>query len=451
MKKLVASLMAAALVVSSLAACGNKGGADTTTAKAETTAAQKDETTAAEGEGDVLTLYVATWESSEMNQAIQKACDEVFSVKNPDIKVVVLDASYSDYGQSMISMIQAGDDLDIMQLGHDMGRNYYESGLVYDWGEIAANDADFMAGFFPGALDGWSFDDVVYGLPGLANVYGVFYNKDILDAKGIDYPSADWTWDDLFAMAEQLKDPAAGTYGIYGLPTDVFGLSQISVGNGGAKFVDRIVNPEGVTVDEEMIKAAEMINGYIADGTLPSRTYDGKDNQSNFESGQTGLLWYGQWEINSLINNCPDLNWGYAPCPAGSKGVANLYDYTGYGANAYRTAEHPEETWKLLKFLASEAYETVLKVSPVAACSYNEYAQVFFDTVEAAGHADAAEAVRVMMDSENKVACRFVAAWKDDCDKIWNTDYNNLLDNGGDFADTLTKLAEKVNAYIDAQ
>ena len=42
-----------------------------------------------------------------MNVDIQKACDEIFSVEHPNIKVVVLSGSYSDYGQQIISMIQA--------------------------------------------------------------------------------------------------------------------------------------------------------------------------------------------------------------------------------------------------------------------------------------------------------------------------------------------------------
>lgn len=42
----------------------------------------------------------------------------------------------------------------------------------------------------------------------------LFYRKDLFDEKEIPYPTVDWTWDDLYAAARKLTDPAEGTYGI---------------------------------------------------------------------------------------------------------------------------------------------------------------------------------------------------------------------------------------------
>jgi len=41
------------------------------------------------------------------------------------------------------------------------------------------------------------------------------YRKDLFDAKGLAYPSKDWTWDDLLEAAKRLTDPEAGTYGLF--------------------------------------------------------------------------------------------------------------------------------------------------------------------------------------------------------------------------------------------
>ncbi|MCZ7673650.1 MAG: extracellular solute-binding protein [Chloroflexi bacterium] len=40
------------------------------------------------------------------------------------------------------------------------------------------------------------------------------YNKDMFDAAGLDYPTADWTWDDLQSAAEALTDSDSGVYGM---------------------------------------------------------------------------------------------------------------------------------------------------------------------------------------------------------------------------------------------
>ncbi len=42
----------------------------------------------------------------------------------------------------------------------------------------------------------------------------LLYRKDLFDAAGISYPTADWTWDDLHHAARALSDPARGVYGI---------------------------------------------------------------------------------------------------------------------------------------------------------------------------------------------------------------------------------------------
>ena len=42
----------------------------------------------------------------------------------------------------------------------------------------------------------------------------MLYRKDLLDQAGVDYPTNDWTWDDLYQACRQLADPAKGTYGI---------------------------------------------------------------------------------------------------------------------------------------------------------------------------------------------------------------------------------------------
>ena len=396
---------------------------------------------------DVVTLYVTDWESDAMNADIQKACDEIFSVEHPNIKVVVLSGSYSDYGQQITAMIQAGDDLDIFQQGYDGAVSNYQKGLIYDWSEYVAKEPDFVEGFYAGSMNGFTYKDAVVGLPGLGNVYGFFYNKDIIAEKGLTEPAADWTWDDFFALAEGLKDVDNGVYGCYGFTPDVFGLNQISASNGGEIFLDDFTNTTKVTVDDKLVEAAGMIAGYIADGTIPPRTYEGKDLQSNFEAGTIGMLYYGQWEVNTLIKNCPDLNWGYAPVPKGTETTANMYDFVGWAAK--KDLKHPEETWELMKFLSSYCYETVLVNSPVAACAHEASAQVFFDTVAAAGHQDAADTVAALMANPVKTPCRYAASWSSDAGKIWDAAYNNILDGKGGAPEDLIKLADQINALIE--
>ena len=444
MKKFFAVVLAVLMVVSMFAGCAKQQGTNDTTAQT-----QKPTDSGNSSSGEQVTIYVTDWENDQMNAAIQKACDEIFTPAHPNIKVEILSGSYSDYGQQITAMLQAGDNLDIFQQGYDQGTTRFDQGMLMDLTDRVNAEPEFMAGFYPGAMDGWQTKGHVYGLPGLANVYGVFYNKTLLESKGLSAPTTDWTWDDMWALARACADPANGTYGLYGFDTGIFGTSQLAVSEGGQPFMDKPVDPTGVTVDDKMVAAVEQIAGLIKDGVLPPRTYDGKDTQSMFEGGTMPMMWYGQWEINSLIQNPPSFEWGYAPSPKGSVTGATMYDYTGWVIK--KDCAHPDEAWEVLKFLSSEGYGSVLNVTPVAACAHASTAQVFFDTVSDAGHPESADAVENMMGRDYKVAIRFGGSWAGDASKVWDIGYNELMENGGDFNAVLQDLAKQVNAIIASE
>ena len=67
--------------------------------------------------------------------------------------------------------------------------------------------------FIDGAKTAATVDGKVYGVPALIDNLAIIYNKDLFDAAGVDYPTADWTWDDFRAAAKALTDPAKKQFG----------------------------------------------------------------------------------------------------------------------------------------------------------------------------------------------------------------------------------------------
>lgn len=53
----------------------------------------------------------------------------------------------------------------------------------------------------------------IIGFPAVVDNLALLYNTTVFDAAGVDYPEADWTWDDFRAAAKALTDPATSTYG----------------------------------------------------------------------------------------------------------------------------------------------------------------------------------------------------------------------------------------------
>lgn len=438
-KKLLAMILASAMTVMALAGCG--GSSEEASGEASSEG----------GSDEVITLRVADWEGDAINEAMQAAFDNVFSKEHPNIKVEIVPVPHNDYGQGINAMLAAGEAPDVFQYGYDTANAGFAQGNLYDWTEKAAAEPEFVEGFYGGTMSGWqTADGKVYGFPSLVNVYGVFYNKDILDAAGIAYPSNDWTWDDFYAMGQKLADPSSNKYGIYADPTmltSAFGIANQSVAEGGEHFVDKIIGTTKVTTDAKFVETAEKVRGYITEGTLIPTTYETANMLSEFEAGNIGLLYYGQWEIDSLVRNCPDLNWGYAPTPKGSVQATTTYDTVGWVAP--KDTKYPDACWELIKFMSSEMYATVLKATPVAPCAHAATADAFYDTITEQGHSDAAEAIRIMMNTEVKTATRYAESWSNDAGEAWNANWDAFM-NGSAESDVVPGITDAVNAVIAA-
>ncbi len=445
-KKVLSTLLATAMVVTSLAGCGSDSSSSTST-----DSSKPDTSTSDSASGDVITLRVANWEGDAMNAAMQEAFDNVFSKEHPNIKVEIVPVPHNDYGQGITAMITAGEAPDVFQYGYDQAKGGFDRGILFDWTEKAAAEPEFVEGFYGGTMSGWKTPDgKVYGFPSLVNVYGVFYNKDILDAAGIAYPANDWTWDDFYAMGKKLADPANNKYGIYADPTMLsssFGIANQSVAEGGSPFVDNMIGTTKIITDDKFIAAAERVKSVIAEGTLIPTTYETANMLSDFEAGNIGLLYYGQWEIDSLVRNCPDLNWGYAPTPRGTVQATTTYDTVGWVAP--KDTKYPEECWELIKFMSTDMYATVLKQTPVAASAHIESADAFYDAITEQGHADAAEAIKIMMGTEVKTATRYSEAWTNDAGEVWNVEWDNFM-NGDGTSDVIPQITDDVNKVIAA-
>ncbi len=70
---------------------------------------------------------------------------------------------------------------------------------------ITADDPTLLNDFFPGLVDTFSYDGKVYGLPASAAVPLLYYNKDLLAAKGVTPPSDSWTLDEFLDMATKVS------------------------------------------------------------------------------------------------------------------------------------------------------------------------------------------------------------------------------------------------------
>ena len=158
----------------------------------------------------------------------------------------------------------------------------------------------------------------------------MLYRKDLFDAAGVAYPTADWTWDDLLAACRKLSDPARGIWALK------LGRSQHEsaywinfLWSAGGEVMSCDEGGERWRIDFDSDAGARALDFYTRLCTEPwtdaggqrRRGYAYKDtsqSQGKWERGELAIAFdYVEEKVMSRIN--PDLT-GMAPIPKGPGG-----------------------------------------------------------------------------------------------------------------------------------
>lgn len=394
---------------------------------------------------DEIKLTMMTWEGKEMTAAIQEAVKK-FEADNPGIKVEVLPSPLADYSTKINSMISINKAPDVFMSGNDTELISGKNGQLYDWTPQMEADKSFFDNFYPGIIPNWLVDGKLYGIPGLMNNYGIFYNKKMFKDAGLAEPKTGWTYDEMMEDAQKLSKKGE-MFGLYlQQMNDPFGLSNYAASAGDTPFADSITDAKKVTISPKMEEAVNLYRAGVASGSIAPFSQN-TDNYANlFKEGKVPMLQAGQWYADDFIRNAKDLEWGYAPSPIVDKPVAT-YDAIGFASPA--SIKNPEAVYKLIKFVATEMYEEVLPKFPVAPPTYQPSAKPYYEKLIEVGHPEMADAIDYMLKAEIKTPVRFMEQWSSKSQKFIDGTFKNVID-GKKPVEELKKMEENINSVITA-
>lgn len=397
------------------------------------------------------TVTVMTWESASTNAAIDKALQQ-FMKDNPNIVVQRIDAPSTSYGNKLASLVQAKKMPDLFWCGNDTEQQYTSQGLLYDYSQKVKSSQDSglsASNFVPAALTNWTTaDGKMGGLPSLMNTYGIWYNADAFQKAGLTVPAQGWTWDQLFSDALKLK--SGNSYGLVGdsfTSTDgPFTMSEYSLSAGGQPFADKINNPTKVTVDSTYTEGVGKLAAAIQNGSVAPPGYDSSNAVSTFSEGKLPMLMGGQWLAASFLTDKPSVKYGFAPLPI-QKNAATLYDAVGICTPAY--TQNPDATWKVMQFLDSKVWESVLTSSPVAPTAYKPSSANYYSALKSAGLTTVASTVNYDLDAPTVSGMRFTTVWASKANDVITAFWPDIL-QGKKPLSALQTMATQVNSVIQS-
>jgi len=290
-----------------------------------------------------VTLRFATWDVGDDVELQQKLIDQ-FNAENPDIKVV-LEAYGGEYDTKITAGIGAKDAPDIMYMW-----NYpqYKDALEPLDSYIKDRGEEYKNNFYETLWNYNSVDGKVFGLPVGYTTHVVYYNKDLFDEKGIQYPQAGWTWKDLQETAKKLTDKEKKITGFAfpGKP-DPYDFEMYLWSNG-TSYADSKGNLKGNLNSPKSIQTFEMFQNMLKDGIAITTEGSG---DTEMKSGRVGMFINGAWYLSPFKE--AGINYGVVELPAfDNNKSASIISSSGIAMS--KDSKHKEEAFKFMEFWTGE-------------------------------------------------------------------------------------------------
>ncbi len=301
---------------------------------------------AVNAEEEDVVLQFSIWDDEE--NYIRKVVDQ-YNAEDHGIQVELQVTASDDYDDKLKVMLAGGADLDLVDIrGVAQATTYASQGALLDITDYIDN-SDLDVSNYGAMWETSDYEGDYYALPTRSTCWVLFYNADLFDEAGIEYPGNDLTWEEYGDLAVELQD-ALGVYGGYWVPW-IYQFASVQAGI----YVD---DP-----DTSMIQySLELLNRfYNVDQTHMSyeeMTATSADYIVEFESGRCAMLPNGEWVVNMLMEDeesgdC-DINWQVAAMPV-PEGVE---PETSWGQFQYAAitseCEHPDEAFDFLAYLCGD-------------------------------------------------------------------------------------------------
>ena len=382
MKRKVAGVLAAAMAAGMLAGCGSSAKpADTTAAKAEDTKAAEGSTEAAADNGDKITIEFWHCMGSSNGELIQQITDSFNESQDKIFVKAVHQGSYTDAGTKMQAALAAGEAPVLAQMEIGMLGIFADADQLVDLQKFVDEENYDMSDFMSGLLDASYYNGALVALPHSRSVPVLYYNKDLFDKAGVEYPSNDLTMEDYDALARKMTSGSGDTK-VYGCHYHTWrsAASLFSILDGKNTIIDGKYDFMKPTYDMVIAQQKDgicMDYGYLKTSSL--------HYSAAFENQQCAMVNMGSWFISTLEAYMKDaetkFNWGIVkyPHPAGAEAGSTLGTVTSLAINA--DSPKAEAAADFINWCVSEeGAQAIAKTGTFPACGSAATAEIIKST-----------------------------------------------------------------------
>lgn len=307
------------------------------------------------GAADVK-LSVGIWDT--VQEPGLKQILDVFTERT-GIETEITTTTWSDYWTMLSAAAQGGELPDVFWMHANESVRYMSNDMLLDLtDQIAASELINTENYPEDIWSLYTYEDKNYAVPKDVDTIALWYNKTMFDEAGLDYPTADWTWEDLIDAAQKLtiKDgDEVVQYGYANSCDDFQGGYANWIYSYGGSMINYDPLSSGFD-SEETIEAMELLDSLLKSGAMPSQEVISENAKDVlFSSGKLAMCSMGSWMLSGMkTNEYVDANCDCVELPKSSKTGQRASIYNGLGWAAAANTEYPDEAWQLIEFLGSE-------------------------------------------------------------------------------------------------
>lgn len=352
--KILACLLSATMVAGMLTGCGSSSSgaskASDTTQSAPSGSAAVSETASAASDSSgskptELSFYIWDDEKAYITQVVDQ-----YNSSQDKVKVNLTVIPSEEYDDKLKVLLAADSDVDLVDIrGLSQVTTYATTGSLLDITDrIASSGLDTSR--YGEMWSNANVDGKNYALPTRTTCWELYYNADLFDKAGIDYPKQ-MTWEEYGDLAKKLTEKT-GVNGGYWVPW-IFQFAAVQ---------------QGVYVDcddadnDKLAYSLQLLNRFYnvdkshmsyADMTANNPEYLGE-----FENGKCAMLPNGEWCVQMLLadeaSGASKVNWQVAPMPVPDGVEAGTTWGQFQFAAVTSTCKHPDEAFDFLKYLCGD-------------------------------------------------------------------------------------------------
>lgn len=432
--KKVMALALASTMVFSVAACGGSkddgGSSDAGDSKKE----EKSEG------GD--TLSISIWDTNQepgINEILADFTEET------GIKTKLTVVKWDEYWTMLEAGAQGGSLPDVFWMHSNESQRYMSNDMLLDLTDKIADSDLIDPANYPEDIWGlYTYDEKYYAVPKDVDTIALWYNKAMFEEAGLDYPTADWTWDDLIEAAKKLTKEDGSQYGLaVRNDNNQAGYYNMIYDNGGY-----IINDDKTKSgwdDPKTIEAMEVLEGWIKDGVMPPiETMSENGEDVLFQSGKVAMVLQGSWMVATYRDNeytAENCDVVELPKNAATGRRASVYNGLGWAASA--NGKNTENAWKLIEYLGSEKAQKKQAELGVTMSAYKGTSDAWANSADFNLQAY----LNMMEDMEIRPYSKSTVTWENEDNEILKSVYmgeKSMADACKEMADQMNeKLAEE--------